>query len=218
MRAPWTRPEPPARGRSPWFTTTTWTSPSWIRSRGRGSSVRQGRTRRGAAAGGLPPAPPLPEATSVVSAGAYERLMRTPPYRPDLDWVALDVGADGRLGVRVADAATGRGPDRAGRLPTRSIAAWPGRGGQRRRPASTARDVGATTGLVCPRGDDGYPVPMRVYQQLGFPPPPPPPPHPSSPAPAPSPSSAPLLPPEALLRAWGPVFPRGVVGPRGVVM
>jgi hypothetical protein len=28
--------------------------------------------------------------------------------------------------------------------------------------------VGATTGLVCPRGDDGYPVPMRVYQRLGF--------------------------------------------------
>ena len=31
-----------------------------------------------------------------------------------------------------------------------------------------ARDAGATTGMVCPRGDDGYPVPMRVYQRLGF--------------------------------------------------
>jgi predicted GNAT family acetyltransferase len=31
-----------------------------------------------------------------------------------------------------------------------------------------ARDLGATTGLVCPRGDDDYPVPGRVYRRIGF--------------------------------------------------
>jgi hypothetical protein len=47
-------------------------------------------------------------ATSKVSTGAYERLMRTPPYRHDLDWVAVD-GA-GRMVASVCvwlDTATG---------------------------------------------------------------------------------------------------------------
>jgi GNAT superfamily N-acetyltransferase len=107
-------------------------------------------------------------ATSVVSTGAYERLMGTPPYRPDLDWVALD--ASGRMVASACvwlDPATGvaliepvgclpehRGRGLAGAVSTAALRA--------------ARDVGATTGLVCPRGDDGYPVPMRVYQRLGF--------------------------------------------------
>ena len=47
-------------------------------------------------------------ATSKVSTGAYERLMRTPPYRHDLDWVAVD--GDGRMVASVCvwlDADTG---------------------------------------------------------------------------------------------------------------
>jgi predicted N-acetyltransferase YhbS len=107
-------------------------------------------------------------ATSKVSAGAYARLMRTPPYRPELDWVALD--GTGRMVASACvwlDSATGvalvepvgcvpehRGRGLAGAVSAAALAA--------------ARDAGATTGMVCPRGDDGYPVPMRVYQRLGF--------------------------------------------------
>lgn len=106
--------------------------------------------------------------TSQVTTAAYERLMETPPYRPDLDWVALD--GSGRMVASATvwlDEATGvalvepvgcipehRGRGLAGAV---SLAAL-----------TAARDAGATTGLVCPRGDDGYPVPMRVYQRLGF--------------------------------------------------
>jgi GNAT superfamily N-acetyltransferase len=107
-------------------------------------------------------------ATSKVSTGAYERLVRTPPYRHDLDWVALDGG--GRMVASVCvwlDSITAialvepvgtvpehRGRGLAGAVSTAALAA--------------ARDAGATIGMVCPRGDDGYPVPMRVYQRIGF--------------------------------------------------
>ena len=107
-------------------------------------------------------------ATSKVIAGAYARLMLTPPYRHDLDWVALDAG--GRMVASVCvwlDAATGvalvepvgcvpehRGRGLAGAVSTAALLA--------------ARGAGGTTGLVCPRGDDGYPVPRRVYQRMGF--------------------------------------------------
>ncbi len=104
----------------------------------------------------------------MVSTGAYERLMRTPPYRPDLDWVALD--ASGRMVASACvwlDPATGVAliepvgclPEHRGRGLAGAVSAAALR---------AARDAGATTGLVCPRGDDGYPVPMRVYQRLGF--------------------------------------------------
>ena len=33
---------------------------------------------------------------------------------------------------------------------------------------TAARDLGATTGLVCPRGDDDYPAPGRLYRKIGF--------------------------------------------------
>ena len=107
-------------------------------------------------------------ATSKVSTSAYERLMRTPPYRHDLDWVAVD--DTGRMVASVCvwlDPVTGvalvepvgcvpehRGRGLAGAVSAAALAA--------------ARDAGAITGLVCPRGDDGYPVPMRVYQRIGF--------------------------------------------------
>jgi predicted N-acetyltransferase YhbS len=106
--------------------------------------------------------------TSKVSTEAYERLMRTPPYRHDLDWVAID--GDGRMVASVCvwlDALSGvalvepvgcspghRGRGLAGAVSAAALRA--------------ARDAGARTGLVCPRGDDGYPEPMRVYQRLGF--------------------------------------------------
>ena len=33
---------------------------------------------------------------------------------------------------------------------------------------TAARDLGATEGLVCPRGDDDYPGPARLYRGIGF--------------------------------------------------
>ncbi|MET0525629.1 MAG: GNAT family N-acetyltransferase [Nocardioides sp.] len=107
-------------------------------------------------------------ATAKVSTAAYERLMQTPPYRHDLDWVAVD--DSGRMVASVCvwlDTATGVAlvepvgcvPDHRGRGLAGAVSAAALR---------AARDVGATTGLVCPRGDDGYPVPMRLYRRIGF--------------------------------------------------
>ena len=74
-------------------------------------------------------------ATSAVSTGAYERLMRDAalPPRPRLGRPRR-FGADGRLGVRVAGPGNRRGPGRAGRLPARAPRPRPRGGGERRRP------------------------------------------------------------------------------------
>ena len=109
-----------------------------------------------------------PGGTSMVSAAAYERLMRTRPYLPDLDWVAIDANGEMVASATVwLDPATGVAlvepvgcvPDHRGRglAGAVSIAAL-----------AAARTLGATLGMVCPRGDDGYPVPMRVYRRIGF--------------------------------------------------
>jgi GNAT superfamily N-acetyltransferase len=106
--------------------------------------------------------------TSRVTGAAYRRLMDAPCYRHDLDWVAVDPA--GRMVASVClwlDPATGvaliepvgcvpehRGRGLAGAV---SLAAL-----------HAARRVGATTGLVCPRGDDDHPVPGRVYRAIGF--------------------------------------------------
>jgi predicted N-acetyltransferase YhbS len=109
-----------------------------------------------------------PGGTSKVSAAAYDRLMRTPPYLPELDWVAIDetgemvasatVWLDVTTGVALVEP-VGCAPDHRGRglAGAVSIAAL-----------AAARDLGATVGMVCPRGDEGYPVPQRIYQRLGF--------------------------------------------------
>lgn len=107
-------------------------------------------------------------ATSKVSAAAYRRLAATPPYRHDVDWVALDdsgamvasclVWLDPTTGVALVEP-VGCVPDHRGRglAGAVSLAAL-----------HAARDLGATTGLVCPRGDDDYPTPQRVYRSIGF--------------------------------------------------
>jgi GNAT superfamily N-acetyltransferase len=107
-------------------------------------------------------------ATSKVSAGAYERLMRTPPYRHDLDWVAVE--ASGRM---VASVCVWLDPDTGVALvePVGTVPEHRGRGlagAVSTAALAVARDAGATIGMVCPRGDDGYPVPMKVYQRIGF--------------------------------------------------
>jgi hypothetical protein len=33
---------------------------------------------------------------------------------------------------------------------------------------TAARELGASEGLVCPRGDDDYPAPARLYRGIGF--------------------------------------------------
>ncbi len=103
-----------------------------------------------------------------VTSAAYERLMRTPPYRPGLDWVA--VADDGTWAGAVCvwlDAATG-----VALVEPVGVAEEHGRRGLARAVSiaalAAARDAGATEALVCPRGDDGYPVPQALYRSIGF--------------------------------------------------
>jgi GNAT superfamily N-acetyltransferase len=109
-----------------------------------------------------------PGGSSRVSTAAYRRLMATPPYRPDLDWVAVDADGvmvasclawlDPRTGVALVEP-VGCAPEHRGRglAEAVSLAAL-----------HAARRSGGTTGLVCPRGDDGYPAPQRIYRRMGF--------------------------------------------------
>jgi GNAT superfamily N-acetyltransferase len=107
-------------------------------------------------------------ATSKVTGGAYRRLMATPPYRPELDHVVVsDDGAwvasccvwwDPATGVALVEP-VGCVPDhrRRGLAAAASVSAL-----------TAARSLGATEGLVCPRGDDDYPEPARLYRRIGF--------------------------------------------------
>jgi predicted N-acetyltransferase YhbS len=105
---------------------------------------------------------------SRVTASAYDGLMRAPYYRHDLDWVALDAAGDlvasaclwldpanGVVLVEPVGCAPGhRGRGLAGAVSLAALgAAW---------------EAGATIGLVCPRGDEAYPVPGRIYRSIGF--------------------------------------------------
>jgi predicted N-acetyltransferase YhbS len=108
------------------------------------------------------------DSPSRVTGTAYRRLMEAPTYRHDLDWVAVD--ADGQMVASAClwlDEVTGvvlvepvgcapehRGHGLAGAV---SLAAL-----------HAARSAGASTGLVCPRGDNAYPVPGRIYRSIGF--------------------------------------------------
>lgn len=106
--------------------------------------------------------------TSRVTGAAYRRLMATPPYRPELDhvvtsedgeWVAsCCVWLDATTGVALVEP-VGCVPEhqRRGLATAASVSAL-----------TAAREMGATHGLVCPRGDDDYPAPARLYQGIGF--------------------------------------------------
>lgn len=106
--------------------------------------------------------------TSRVTTAAYERLMRTPPYRPELDHVVIAPGGEWVASCCVwLDATTGvalvepvgcvEAHGRRGLATAASVSAL-----------TAARDAGATEGLVCPRGDDDYPAPARLYRGIGF--------------------------------------------------
>lgn len=107
-------------------------------------------------------------ATSLVTATAYERLMATPPYRPETDhvvmtddgeWVAsCCVWLDETTGVALVEpVGCVEEHRRRGLASGASVSAL-----------TAARELGATTGLVCPRGDDDYPAPARLYRAIGF--------------------------------------------------
>ncbi len=109
-----------------------------------------------------------PGGTSKVTTAAYERLMRTPPYRHELDWVALD-----EAGAMVASATIWLDPVTGVALvePVGCLPEHRGRGLAGAVSVAgllAARDLGGRLGMVCPRGDEGYPVPQRVYQRIGF--------------------------------------------------
>lgn len=106
--------------------------------------------------------------TSRVTTAAYERLMTIPPYRPGLDhvvvapdgaWVAsCCVWLDETTGVALVEpVGCVEAYERRGLATAASVAAL-----------TAARDAGATTGLVCPRGDDDYLAPARLYRKIGF--------------------------------------------------
>lgn len=106
--------------------------------------------------------------TSRVTGAAYERLMRTAPYRPELDhvvvapdgqWVAsCCVWLDDSTGVALVEpVGCVEEHGRRGLATAASVSAL-----------TAARDLGATEGLVCPRGDDDYPAPARLYRGIGF--------------------------------------------------
>ena len=94
--------------------------------------------------------------------------MATPAYCGHLDLVA--VAADGSFaacGLGWLDAASrcvlfepiGTGPVHGGRGLARALCAEILR---------VARGLGAVQAIVGPRGDNGYPVPRRVYEGLGM--------------------------------------------------
>ena len=109
-----------------------------------------------------------PGGTSRVTTAAYDALMRTPPYRTDLDVVAIAadgswvasclVWLDEATGVALVEP-VGCAPDhrRRGLASAVSLAAL-----------AAARAAGARQALVCPRGDQDHPVPGVLYRGLGF--------------------------------------------------
>jgi GNAT superfamily N-acetyltransferase len=104
---------------------------------------------------------------SKVSEAAYRRLMTLPPYRPELDWVVE------REGEMVASALVWW-DERTGSVLVEPVGTHPAHQGRGLAGAvsvaalTAARDLGASHGLVIPRGDDDYPVPARVYRSIGF--------------------------------------------------
>ncbi|WP_148614345.1 GNAT family N-acetyltransferase [Nocardioides rubriscoriae] len=109
-----------------------------------------------------------PGGSSQVTTAAYDALMATPPYRADLDRVAIAadgswvasclVWLDDATGVALVEP-VGCAPEhqRRGLASAVSLAAL-----------AAARAAGATQALVCPRGDQDHPVPAVLYRGLGF--------------------------------------------------
>jgi predicted N-acetyltransferase YhbS len=97
----------------------------------------------------------------------YRWLMAAPYYDPALDWVAVS-DSDGEM---VASCLAWRCGTVALVEPVGCAPAHRRRGlggGVTLAALAAAREQGATTGVVRPRGDAGYPVPQLVYRSIGF--------------------------------------------------
>lgn len=97
----------------------------------------------------------------------YEQLMQTPYYNAALDWVAVASGT----GEMAASCMTWRCANVALVEPVGCATAYRrrGLGGAVTLAAlAAARAQGAITGIVRPRGDPGYPIPVRLYRSIGF--------------------------------------------------
>lgn len=106
--------------------------------------------------------------TSRVTGESYRALMAAWPYRADLDWVAVDEN-----GQMVASALVWLDPSTGVGLvePVGCVPEHRGRGlaGAVTLAALHAlAEAGGRAAMVTPRGDAGYPGPMRLYQSLGF--------------------------------------------------
>jgi GNAT superfamily N-acetyltransferase len=108
------------------------------------------------------------EPGSRYSADIHRAVVASPVYRAELDMVA--VAADGSFAAyalgwldpvsgSVLFEPVGTDPAHAKRGLARAVCAGIMR---------AARDLGATQAIVSPRGDNGYPVPRRVYAGLGM--------------------------------------------------
>ena len=106
--------------------------------------------------------------TSRVTTAAYERLMTVAPYRMETDHVVVSESGEWVASCCVwLDPATGV----ALVEPVGCVEEHGGRGLAAAASVSAltaARDLGATEGLVCPRGDDDHPGPARLYRRIGF--------------------------------------------------
>lgn len=105
---------------------------------------------------------------SRVTTESYAEVMRTWPYHVAFDWVAETLDGD-----MVASALGWLDPARGVGLlePVGCAPAYRRRGLSRATNLAALhafRDAGATTAVVCPRGDEGYPVPALLYQSIGF--------------------------------------------------
>lgn len=108
------------------------------------------------------------EGESSFSREAYDRVCATSLYRRDLDLVVQEPG-----GKLVATALGWWDPHSSSGLiePVGTDPSYAVRGLGRAACAAllvALADVGAQNALVCPRGDDAYPVPRRLYVGLGM--------------------------------------------------
>jgi GNAT superfamily N-acetyltransferase len=108
------------------------------------------------------------EVTSRVTEETYKVLVKTWPWRPELDWVieAPDgtlaacciLWLDEESGVAELEP-VGTHPDYRKLGLGAAVCLWA---------MNAAKELGATRAIVYPRGDDAYPVPQKLYRKIGF--------------------------------------------------
>lgn len=107
-------------------------------------------------------------APSKMTADAMAAVMSSWPYRPELDWVV-----ENSDGVFVASALIWLDEQHGAGLvePVGCAAEYRRLGlGQAVNLGAlhALKELGGVEARVCPRGDDGYPIPAKLYQSIGF--------------------------------------------------